>query len=306
MSDSVQRNRSEALLLSGGLDSSILAFLLRPKQTFTIGWTSQAPDLPYARLVSQKYGKNHAEFMLKDDENLSTILKGVIQNLKTFSPIEVRNSCVVYAGLLHAKEYGYKDIMTGDGCDELFAGYNYLNRYFKRVNEIDKELRRLWAIMHFSSVSLGRTLGIEVKTPYLDNEFLGFAKSIDPSLKIGELSGKPWGKFVLRICFEEFLGPDISWREKLAQEEGAATTNLKNLSENHINESRFRSRTEEILKEGVKIRDKEQMYYYDIFRTYFCSPREEDCTDGRCRGCGGCITDSRNYCRTCGAFASRA
>jgi asparagine synthase (glutamine-hydrolysing) len=292
--------------LSGGLDSSILAFLLRPKQTFTIGWDSQAPDLPYARLVSQKYSENHAEFTLKDDENLSRLLKGVIKNLKTFSPIEVRNSCVVYAGLLHAKEYGYKDIMTGDGCDELFAGYNYLDRYFKKVNELDRELRRLWHIMHFSSVSLGRTLGIGVKTPYLDKEFLGYAKSIDPGLKIGEFSGKTWGKFVLRMCFEKGLGPDIAWREKLAQEEGAATMNLKNLAENHINQSRFRSRAGEVLKEGVNVRDKEQLYYYDIFRTYFCPPGEEDCTDIRCHGCSGCISTSRNYCRTCGAFVSRA
>ena len=306
LSDSVQRNRCEALLLSGGLDSSILAFLLRPKQTFTVGWDIKAPDLPYARLVSKKYGENHAEFMLKDEEDLSRLLRGVVQNLKTFSPMEVRNSCVVYAGLLHAREYGYREIMTGDGCDELFAGYNYLNRYFNRVDELDKELRRLWNIMHFSSVSLGETLGIGVKTPYLDKEFLWYAKSVDPRIKIAEFSGKIWGKFVLRRCFEESLGPDIAWREKLAQEEGAATMNLKGFAESHINESSFRSRTEEVLKEGVNVRDKEHLYYYDIFRTYFCPPGEEDCTDARCHGCSGCIPAGRNYCRTCGAFASRA
>ena len=43
-------------------------------------------------------------------------------------------------GMKIAKENGYANVMTGDGGDELFAGYNYLRRYFSNVVNLDAEL----------------------------------------------------------------------------------------------------------------------------------------------------------------------
>lgn len=300
--ESVERNQCKALLLSGGLDSSILADISRPKQTFTVAWDNQAPDLHYARMVAHKYNTSHTELTLNNKNSLFHILRAVIRGLKTFSPIDIRNSCVVYTGIMNAKKQGFSDIMTGDGGDELFAGYNYLNRYFMDVNRLDIELRRLWDIMHFSSISLAKTLDIEVKAPFLDDNFLNYAKTIPPAKKIGEFSGKMWGKFILRKCFLGELGGQIVWRPKLAQEEGAATVNLKHFLETQFNDIAFRSRAEQARAEGVIVRDKEHLYYYDVFRSYFCPPYKEDCSDARCPGCSGCLSTKTNYCKTCGAF----
>ena len=156
--------------------------------------------------------------------------------------------------------------------------------------------------MHFSSVPLAKTLDIEIRTPFLDAEFLNYAKSVDPAKKIGEFSGKMWGKFILRKCFLEELGNQIVWRPKLAQEEGAATVNLKNFLETQFNDISFRSRGEQAQAEGVIVRDKEHLYYYDAFRKYFPPPQEDDCSDARCPGCNGCVLAKTKYCRTCGAF----
>lgn len=298
----VKRNQCEALLLSGGLDSSILASILRPKQTFTVGWDSHAPDIPYARMVAHKYSTSHTELILNNKDSLLQILHAVIQGLKTFSPIDIRNSCVVYSGLMNARKRGFTDIMTGDGGDELFAGYNYLSRYFMDIHRLDIELRRLWDIMHFSSASLAKTLNMEIKTPFLDYEFLNYAKSVATEKKIGKFSGKLWGKFVLRKCFLEELGSHIVWREKLAQEEGAATVNLKHFLENQYTDIDFRSRAEHARAEGVIVSDREHLYYYDVFRSYFCPPYEEDCFEERCPKCNGCVSAKTNFCRICGAF----
>ncbi|HET7149315.1 MAG TPA: asparagine synthase-related protein [Candidatus Nitrosopolaris sp.] len=302
MRKSVERNHCDALLLSGGLDSSILAHILRPKQTFTVAWNNQAPDLHYARMVAHKYNTRHTELTLNNTNNVFQILRAVILGLKTFSPIAVRNSCVAYAGILNAKKHGFSEIMTGDGGDELFAGYNYLNRYFMDVDMLEIELRRLWDIMQFSSISLAKSLNIEVKTPFLDVEFLYYAKSISPAKKIGAFSGKMWGKFILRKCFLGALGEQIVWRPKLAQQEGAATNNLRHFLDTQFNESAFRSRAEQARAEGVIVKDKEHLYYYDVFRSYFCPPYKEDCSDARCPECGGCVSAKTNYCKTCGAF----
>jgi asparagine synthase (glutamine-hydrolysing) len=302
LSESVKRNQCEALLLSGGLDSSILASILRPSQTFTVGWDNQAPDLPYARTVAEKYSKNHTELILSNKNDLLHILQAVIQGLKTFSPIEIRNSSVVYAGIINAKKRGFADIMTGDGGDELFAGYNYLSRYFMDIKGLDIELRRLWDIMHFSSASLAKGLDMEIKTPFLDEKFLNYAKSIPTEKKIGKFSGKLRGKFILRKCYREELGNNIVWRPKLAQEEGAATVNLRHFLESQYADIDFRSRVEQARAEGVTVFDKEHLYYYEVFRSYFSPPYEEYCSEARCPKCNGCVSAKTNFCRICGAF----
>jgi asparagine synthase (glutamine-hydrolysing) len=121
---------------------------------------------------------------------------------------------------------------------------------------------------------------------------------------VGEHNGKKFGKFILRRCFEATLG-DIVWREKLAQEQGAATDKYQKYVEEMIDDLTFTNKTK-IAKEqdGVRIRSKEHLHYYAIFRSYFSPPKEEDEDDceSRCPECRGCMAPDGRFCRTCGAF----
>jgi asparagine synthase (glutamine-hydrolysing) len=300
LSESVRRNHADALLLSGGLDSSILASLLHPEYSVAAGFGTDAPDLAYARQVAGKYSKKHVEVIF-DQNRMAGLVEQVIQIFKTFDPIEIKNSAVALAGIKQAKGAGRSMIMTGDGGDELFAGYNYLARYYSDMQRLDSELRRLWQVMHFSSKKLGEHIGVDVKTPFLDEQFASFAKSMSISEKVGEHDGKKVGKFVLRRCFENTLG-DIVWRTKLAQEQGAATDRYQNYIGEMIDDLTFANKVK-IAKEQdcVVIRSKEHLHYYAIFRSYFSPPKEEDC-ESRCPECRGCMAPDGRFCRTCGAF----
>jgi asparagine synthase (glutamine-hydrolysing) len=300
LAESIERNRAGALLLSGGLDSSILASIMRPEYSVAAGFGADAPDLAYARWVAGKYSKKHVEVVF-DHDKMAEMVEQVIQIFKTFDPIEIRNSVVALAGIEQAKSDGYSAIVTGDGGDELFAGYNYLARYYSDPERLDSELRRLWEVMHFSSKKLGEHAGIEVKAPFLDGEFASFAKSISTGEKVGERGGKKWGKFILRSCFESALG-ELAWRPKLAQEQGAATGRYPEYVEEMIGDLAFANKCR-IAKEqdGVTIRSKEHLHYYAIFRSYFPPPKEEDC-ELRCPECSGCMARGGRFCRTCGAF----
>ena len=299
LTESVERNRADALLLSGGLDSSILASILHPKYSVVAGFGSDAPDLAYARQVAEKYSKRHVESVFSRDR-MAELVEQVIQVFKTFDPIEIRNSAAALAGIEQAKNDGYLAIMTGDGGDELFAGYNYLSRYYSDMQMLNSELRRLWHVMHFSSKKLGEHAGVEVKIPFLDKEFAMYAKSIDASEKVGDHGGKKWGKFILRKCFETTLC-DLVWRPKLAQEQGAATDKYQDFIEKKVDELTFASKVKAAKEqEGVRIRSKEHLHYYAIFRSFFPPPEEEDC-ESRCPECRGCMKGGR-FCRTCGAF----
>jgi asparagine synthase (glutamine-hydrolysing) len=300
---SVKRNRVDALLLSGGLDSSILASMVQPSYSVTSALGADAPDLVFARQVAKKCGAKHAEVVFKHERMLE-LVASVVQILKTFDPIEIRNSVVALAGIAQAKSDGYSAIMTGDGGDELFAGYNYLSKYHDDFERLDRELRRLWHVMHFSSLRLGENLGIEVKTPYLDPEFMRYAMSLAVEHKVGEHDGRKWGKFILRRCFEPELGSMIAWRPKLAQEQGAGTDRFGEYIDGKIDDLTFANRKRTAQAEGVRLRNKEHLHYYGLFRSYFAPPREDDC-ESRCPDCRGCIELDRRYCRICGAFPVR-
>jgi asparagine synthase (glutamine-hydrolysing) len=301
LGESVKRNYTDALLLSGGLDSSILASIVNPKSTWTIAFRKNAMDLNFADAVAKKYSKKHTAVVISNNE-LFNIIKEIIKIFKTFDPIEIRNSSVMYAGLSKAREEGISTIMTGDGGDELFAGYNYLKRYFVDNRTLKTELERLWDIMHFSSSTIGRKLRIDIKTPFLDKKFMDYAKSVDIVKLKGEYMNVSWGKFILRKCYEHELGAEIVWRSKLPQEEGSGIINLREVLIKKIKDSSYKYNATKALAEGVLIRDKEQLYYYSIFRKYFSPPKEEECSSARCPKCNCCFTWKGRFCRTCGAF----
>lgn len=298
---SVRRNSADALLLSGGLDSAVLASILRPAYTVTAAYGGDAPDLAFAKKIAQMYSGRHVEAVFSENE-MADMVETVVQVFHTFDPIEIRNSCVALAGLVQAKKDGHSKVMTGDGGDELFAGYNYLSRYYDDPGRLEQELVRLWDVMHFSSKALGDHIGVQVVAPFLDEEFAAYAKSVSVEEKVGERAGQKWGKFVLRRCFERDLG-DIAWRPKMAQEQGAATDRFCGFIEQRIDDGTFANRVRRAKEEGVIIRSKEHLNYYAIFRSYFPPPQEESAgCKFACPNCRACIRQDGRFCRTCGAY----
>jgi len=301
LTESVKRNYADALLLSGGLDSSILASILRPEYTVAAGFGPDAPDFGYARKVAARYSKRHVELVI-GQEKLLDIVENVIRLFRTFDPIEIRNSSVAFAAIEKAKQDGYRSIMTGDGGDELFAGYNFLQRYYDDLQALQTQLQRLWDVMHFSSAKIGAQLGVDIRTPFLDRSFAEFAKSLSPEVKVGSHLGERWGKFILRGCFEQKVGSEIAWRRKLAQEQGAATDRLQDLIGLAMSGSEFQAGSASAAKSGVRIRSKEHLYYFEIYRRYFPPPKEDGSCKLRCPDCGGCFESQGRFCRVCGAF----
>jgi asparagine synthase (glutamine-hydrolysing) len=226
--------KADGLLLSGGLDSSIIASFQKPEYTFTVTLEGYGSDQKYARLIAEKYGSHHIDINIKNNELLK-IEEKVIELFKTFDPIFIRNSSVIFAAIQKASEMQISTILTGDGGDELFAGYNYLKRYYQDMKELNLQVKRLWDIMHFPSEKIGDFFNVKVFSPYLDKKFIKFAKSIDISMKIGEYQNKMWGKFILRKCFQKWEHLEqIAWRDKEAQEEGSGFSKIIHYLEEQI------------------------------------------------------------------------
>lgn len=301
--DAVLRYNVESIALSGGLDSSILAYCVGNKKIK--GFVMVAEDFPSTDLVYAQIVAKEVDIDLEVNASTTDELVGAVEKtikiLKVFNPIEIRNSIVAYLTMERAKEDGCKSIMSGDGADELLAGY----RFFQRLstNELQKDLERIWNIMHFPSRSISKSLGIDLQTPFLDEKVVEYAKSIPADLKVHEERGKTFGKWILRKAFEKVLPESISWREKAAMQDGSGTAGLTTFLDALISDSAFLEKTKQYSeRENVILASKEALYYYEIYRKYYDFPKNLGPSEIRCPSCNCPLSKGTHFCRMCGSF----
>ena len=303
LENSVSECKAKTLALSGGLDSSILAYFLKNKGVNALALTTKdfiATDLTYCQLVAKKFNLPLSIIMPKTEELLSAIHE-TVKILKNFNDIEIRNSIVMYLTLKSVKDSGKSDIILGDGADELFAGYSFFLK--KNDIELQKDLERIWDIMHFTSKKIGNVLGIKVETPFLNDNVMNLAKRIPAKFKVGEYNGKKYGKWILRKAFEDKLPKSIVWREKSPMQDGAGTTALTHLFDTVISDKIFESKTKEIREsDNVKLRTKESLHYYEIYKKYFEAPEILHDSKNKCPNCQYEVKQSSKFCRMCGSF----
>ena len=294
-------SESQLIALSGGLDSSILAHYIKKRESKGIAIISEdfvSTDLTYCQIISKETKIPLTIYNVTTSEILEAV-ESTIKILKNFNDIEIRNNVVMYLAIKWAKENDYKSIMTGDGADELFAGYNFLVN--KPENELDSEIKRVCSIMHFPSQKIGEELKIKVKSPFLDEELIKMAKEIPSNLKIKEEKETRFGKWILRKTFENYLPSQIVWRKKSPMQDGAGTVGLTNLFESIINEEKFVEKKLTVKKDDdVVIRTRESMYYYEIFKKMYGTPVDKN-AETQCPYCKHEVMDSK-FCRMCGAF----
>jgi asparagine synthase (glutamine-hydrolysing) len=122
-------------------------------------------------------------------------------------------------------------------------------------------------------------------------------------LKIGTEKGRTYGKWILRKAFEGILPGEIVWRVKTLIECGSGTITLPDLFNRRISDADFDVKRRKYLDEdGVKIRDKEQLFYYEVYRSSMGVPHPTSLEGKICPQCNSNVDGKASYCRTCGAY----
>ena len=248
-------------------------------------------DRRYVTMLAERCALDLHVKRVKVQEALSA-LPDVIRILQSFDPA-LPNDLAVYFGIREAKKQGLSSIMTGDGGDELFGGYPYM----QEIEDLDGYIRGMSRLWSFSSNRIGEHFGLGVKQPYLDDAFVDFAIAVPSNLKIRKDNGKVWGKWILRKAFEPLLPPAFIWQGKRPLEVGSGMTLLRSIIAEQITDREF---AEKQLEYPVKFLCKEHLYFYEIYQEEFGVVPPPQPGEDRCPGCGGGLPRGKKHCRVCG------
>lgn len=118
------------LFLSGGIDSTVLASLTAPRisgpvQTFSVGFSErEANEFDYARMAARHVGARHREVLLSSRQFFAELPRLIWHEDE---PIAFSSSVPLNVVSRLAREH-VKVVLTGEGADELFLGYDYRYR----------------------------------------------------------------------------------------------------------------------------------------------------------------------------------
>ena len=283
------------VLLSGGLDSSIIAAVTKKFASKRIesgdtqtAWYPQlhsfavglqgSPDLAAARKAADHIGTVHHEINFTIEEGLDAI-RDVIYHLETYDVTTIRASTPMYLLARMIKSMGIKMVLSGEGSDELFGGYLYFHKAPNPEGFHEETVRKLSKLHLYDCLRANKSLaawGIEGRVPFLDKEFMDVAMRLNPAdkmIKPGKME-----KWVLRKAFEDYLPESIAWRQKEQFSDGVGYSWIDTLkvvanekvSDEQLANARYRFPINPPMS-------KEEYHYRSIFSEHFPSDAAAAC-----------------------------
>jgi asparagine synthase (glutamine-hydrolysing) len=286
------------VLLSGGLDSSIIAAIAKkfshrrietndlleawfPQlHTFAIGLES-SPDLTAAKEVSLHIGSVHHEFHFTVQEGLDA-LHDVIYHLETYDVTTVRASTPMYLMARKIRAMGIKMVLSGEGADEIFGGYLYFHKAPNAELFHEETVRKLSRLHLFDCLRANKSMaawGVEARVPFLDKEFLDVAMSINP---MDKMTGKDrMEKHILREIFSDYLPEKIAWRQKEQFSDGvgyAWIDTLKEMADKEISDQQMKTAK---FKFPINTPTTKEAYFYrQLFAEHYPLDSAASCVPG--------------------------
>ena len=266
-----------ACLLSGGLDSSIVAAAVKElgadMPLVTVGMEG-APDLQNASVMAKHLGLEH-HVLLYDAEQIRQSVPRAVWTLESFDEDCVSGAIANLFASAKAREFT-NCILSGEGGDELFGGYHLL-KDLPTESERLAMMDRLIAIAYNTAVQrLDRAMmgnSIHYRTPFIDTDVIALALQIPVRWKIhASPDGRLIEKHILREAFKDLLPETIYRREKLRFSAGTGTDlSMDDVADQHDGPQTFNeaSRTTD---EGYRLNSAKELWYYRLFKEKYPAP----------------------------------
>ena len=234
-----ERRHSDAAFLSSGVDSSLLAFGIRAKKTFSVAYEEEAFDeSALAQKAAETLGSEHHIVKISPADYFGAVTEAMKNRSQ---PTGDASYIALFLAAVEASRYT-DTICSGEGPDEMFCGYPCYSRYFDdpsedywlKVNTVmdvgpvdfpELSAYRGDGFLKMNAFDLSRWMhgnilpnlvaaakgaGITIRTPYMRTDLTECALSLlvkykaDPSM----------GKLLFRKAARHIVGPEIAFREK--------------------------------------------------------------------------------------------
>ena len=214
LTNSIKADEKIAIAFSGGIDSTLIAFIAQklqiPFTLYSVG-LKNSPDLEYAKKVATHYNWELKTTTLSQ-EQVTTIFKKLTKILPRIDVVNIGVGAVTYAVCEQVKE---KFIFTGLGSEEIFAGYE---RHKGNINEnCWKGLEKIYERDIQRDATIAKHFNLTPKCPFLNKELISYSMQIDEKLKTND-----YKKLILRYTAESLgLKKEFCWRRKKAAQYGS-------------------------------------------------------------------------------------
>jgi len=208
-----------AVAFSGGVDSTLVAKVCSDLgydvTLVTIGFPD-SHDILFAKEVNQQLNYEH-KILEIESKSFADIASKINQKIQTDNLSWNENSIAFYYVSKLANSLGLDTVVTANGIDELFCGYNAYreaisqgeSKVFEVMDaKLDNEIKMMKAVNSVTS-----EFGVTIVQPLLSAKFVDFAKSIPISEKIHD-SEDMYRKHIIRKLASEVGVPEISYKKK--------------------------------------------------------------------------------------------
>lgn len=247
-----RRHKPCAIAFSGGLDSSFIAALARGAELYSVGMAG-SHDVQQTEKAAQQLGlEDNLHLHELTIHELEAAIPDVIAAIESADPIQVGIAMPLFITSGYAHTDGIRVMLSGQGADELFAGY----KRYESMNPVELEAALKNDLCKIAENNLERddaatmANSVELRVPYLDREVVELALRLDPELKIH----KNLRKYILRLAAESVLPEELVWKEKRAAQysSGIYSALEKLAKKNGYRGERFLGRYLEELRAGSR------------------------------------------------------
>ena len=134
-----------ASLFSGGIDSTLMVHYARrhrPDMPVYFAGTADAPDAIFAAAYAEAAGLDMRKVDCITGPETLDLLAAVVSGVESFEPVTIRPALYVWQACERIHRDGFRVVLSGEGADELFAGYSHLERAFSHSEDAGQGVRQ--------------------------------------------------------------------------------------------------------------------------------------------------------------------
>ena len=292
----IQNETPEAVLFSGGVDSSAVLFHAHKYNPNVMGITvgvkgEESSDVIYSRNVAKELGINNHHVFYVDPERVEDFVETSVKILKSFNPEWISSTTTLLLGTMYAKKEGLQSISSGEGADDLFGSFPFFRNWKDSNESLERAIKdRLDEIVVMSDV-IAESMNMTYIAPFQDQ----MVKEAVLSIPIEERMRKTeivQTKYPLRKAYKEIL-PNISiTRPQTMAFTGSGIYDVIKSIGNNIKDEEY----EQACREIFQFRNK---FEYALFKKYCKYYDFKQLENGGCIHCGSDMKGNKINCRVC-------